>query len=141
MLDLFLISYLLINYKMSLFPMAVNSVSLQSNLRPNIFLSQANTKSLKQLKTKEPPTEPLSVNTSDNVLVSRLISIHSVQEKQKKQDLSFDSFNTFVQQALEKNLLTGYATGSNYTWNLTAVMYLYNTLSTDAKTTFDSLID
>ncbi|MBI1858179.1 MAG: hypothetical protein HYR97_03595 [Candidatus Melainabacteria bacterium] len=33
----------------------------------------------------------------------------------------------------KENLLTGYATGSNYTWNLIAVMYLYNNLSEEAK--------
>ena len=28
-----------------------------------------------------------------------------------------------------ENLLTGYKTGSNYTWNLSTVLYLYKTLS------------
>lgn len=41
----------------------------------------------------------------------------------------------------EENLLTGYASGSNYTWSLTTVMYLYNNLSTDARKAFDSLVN
>lgn len=41
----------------------------------------------------------------------------------------------------EETLLTGYSNGSNYTWNLTCVSYLYNTLSNEAKKAFDSLID
>ena len=41
----------------------------------------------------------------------------------------------------EETLLTGYASGSNYTWNLTCISYLYNTLSNEAKKAFDSLIN
>lgn len=41
----------------------------------------------------------------------------------------------------EETLLTGYANGSNYAWNLTCVSYLYNTLSSNAKQAFDSLIN
>lgn len=41
----------------------------------------------------------------------------------------------------EETLLTGYSNGSNYTWNLACVSYLYNTLSNEAKKAFDSLID
>lgn len=40
----------------------------------------------------------------------------------------------------EENLLTGYATGSNYTWNLTAVMYLYYNLSENTKELLESKI-
>lgn len=41
----------------------------------------------------------------------------------------------------KENLLTGYASGSNYTWNLTTIMYLYNNLSASAKKAFDSLVN
>lgn len=40
----------------------------------------------------------------------------------------------------QESLLTGYASGNNYTWNLTAVMYLYETLSEKGKEFLHSLV-
>ena len=39
-----------------------------------------------------------------------------------------------------ENLLTGYATGSNYTWNITTIMYLFEALSEEAKGTLKNKI-
>lgn len=40
-----------------------------------------------------------------------------------------------------EHLLTGYAAGSNYTWNLATVLYLYSTLSEELKTPLESLLN